>query len=141
MQITILDWAVVFASIVIGAIGLVAARKVKDTQDYFLGKRSFGKLLMIGQSFGVGTHADMTVSMAGAVYSIGFSAIWSQWKNLFATPFFWLVAPIFRRLRRTTVAESVEDRYGSWMGGIYTLFALSFFVLGFASMLLLPADG
>ena len=135
MQITILDWAVVFAYfIVIGAIGLVAARKVKDTQDYFLGKRSFGKLLMIGQSFGVGTHADMPVSMAGAVYSIGFSAIWYQWKNLFATPFFWLVAPIFRRLRRTTVAESVEDRYGSWMGGIYTLFALSFFVLGFASM-------
>jgi Na+/proline symporter len=136
MQIAILDWAVVLAYfILIGVIGLLAARKVKDTQDYFLGKRSFGKLLMIGQSFGVGTHADMPVSMTGAVYSIGFSAIWYQWKNLFATPFFWLVAPIFRRLRRTTVAESVEDRYGTWMGGIYTFFAIVFFVLGFASML------
>ncbi len=70
---------------------------------------------MIGQSFGVGTHAEMPVALAGAVYSVGASAIWYQWKNLFITPFYWIMAPVFRRIRRTTMAEFTEDRYGSWM--------------------------
>ena len=68
---------------------------------------------MIGQSFGVGTHAEMPVALAGAVYSVGASAIWFQLKNLFITPFYWIMAPIFRRIRRTTMAEFMSDRYGS----------------------------
>ncbi len=100
---------------------------MKDTDHYFLGKRRFGKWLMMGQSFGIGTHAEMPVSLAGAVYSVGASGIWYQWKNLFATPFYWIMAPVFRRMRRTTLAEVMEDRYGAWMGGIYTIFALCLF--------------
>ena len=108
---------------------------MKSTGDYFLGNRNFGKWIMIGQSFSVGTHAEMPVSLAGAVQGIGVSAIWFQWKNLFATPFYWLIAPLFRRIRRTTSAEMVEDRYGPWMGAIYTVFALCFFTVNGASML------
>jgi Na+/proline symporter len=114
---------------------LVASRGVKNTGNYFLGGRRFGKWVMIAQSFGTGTHAEMPVSLAGIVYSSGLSGIWFQWKNLFATPFYWLLAPIYRRYRRTTVAEVVEDRYGPWMGGIYTVFALGFFGIIMASML------
>jgi Na+/proline symporter len=69
------------------------------------------------------------------VYTSGASAIWFQWKNLFITPFYWLMAPVFRRLRRTTMAEFTEDRYGSWMGGIYVLFAVSYLVINTGSML------
>jgi Na+/proline symporter len=119
----------------IAVVGLIAGRHVKDTEHYFMGKRKFGKWLMIGQSFGTGTHADMPVSLAGAVYSLGFSAIWYQWKNMFATPFYWLIAPLFRRIRRTTMAEAIEDRYGPWMGAIYTAFALAFLTISSASML------
>ena len=90
---------------------------------------------MIGQSFGVGTHAEMPVALAGAVYSVGASAIWFQWKNLFITPFYWLMAPVFRRIRRTTMAEFTEDRYGSWMAAIYIVFALCFFIINTGSML------
>ena len=90
---------------------------------------------MIGQSFGVGTHAEMPVALAGAVYSVGASAIWYQWKNLFITPFYWLMAPVFRRIRRTTMAEFTEDRYGSWMAAIYIVFALCFFIINTGSML------
>lgn len=64
---------------------------------------------MMAQSFGVGTHADIPVSLAGAVYQQGVSAIWHQWKNLFAMPFYWIMAPVFRRVRRTTTAEMMED--------------------------------
>ncbi len=131
-----LDWVIVVTYLVsLVAMGIVASRRVKDTKNYFLGKRHFGKLIMIAQTFGVGTHAEMPVSLAGATYSFGISAIWYQWKNLFATPFYWIMAPIFRRVRRTTTAEMIEDRYGAGMSGLYTLFAFAFFIIGMASML------
>ena len=136
MQITTIDWVILIGyMIIIAAIGLLAGLRVKDSHHYFLGARRFGKWLMIGQSFGIGTHAEMPVSLAGAVYTTGMSGIWFHWKNLFATPFYWVMAPVFRRIRRTTIAELTEDRYGIWMGGVYTVFALSFFTLNTASML------
>jgi Na+/proline symporter len=136
VAITRLDWAVLVAYlIIITAIGLAAGYKVRKSGDYFLGGRKFGPWLMIGQSFGVGTHAEMPVALAGAVYSFGASGIWFQWKNLFVTPFYWLMAPFFRRIRRTTMAEFTEDRYGPWMGAIYIVFALCFFIINTGSML------
>ena len=136
MKIEAIDWVIIGIYLVaLITIGVVAARKVKDTSHYFLGGRRFGKLLMIAQSFGVGTHADMPVSLAGAVYTTGISAIWYQWKNLFAMPFYWIMAPVLRRVRRTTVAEMMEDRFGAGMSGLYIVFAFIFFVINIASIL------
>jgi len=136
MNIAFLDWVVLVAYLlVITAIGLVVGYRVRHSGDYFLGGRKFGPWLMIGQSFGVGTHAEMPVALAGAVYSVGASAIWYQWKNLFITPFYWLMAPVFRRIRRTTMAEFTDDRYGSGMAAIYIVFALCFFIINTGSML------
>ena len=136
IQLHTLDWiviAVYFVGIV--AVGLYVARGVKVTEDYFLGKRGFSVWLIIGQAFGVGTHAEMPVSLAGAVYQSGYSAIWYQWKNLFITPFYWILGPMFRRLGRTTIGEVYEDRYGNFMGGVYTVFALAFFTFSMGAML------
>jgi Na+/proline symporter len=136
MNIAPLDWLVLGAYLVtITAIGLVVGYRVRKTGEYFLGERRFGPWLMMGQSFGVGTHAEMPVALAGAVYSLGASAIWFQWKNLFITPFYWIMAPVFRRVRRTTMAEFTEDRYGPWMGAIYIVFAVCFLVINTGSML------
>lgn len=136
MQIGILDWLVIGCYLAaLMAVGIVASLKVKDTAQYFLGKRRFGKLLMVAQTFGVGTHTEMPVSLAGAVYSMGISAIWYQWKNLFALPFYWVMAPIFRRVRRTTSAEVMEDRFGPALGGLYSIFAYIFFIINIASIL------
>ena len=136
MSLTSLDWAVITVYfVVITAIGLYVGARVRKTGEYFLGQRKFGPWLMIGQSFGVGTHAEMPVALAGAVYTSGASAIWFQWKNLFITPFYWLMAPVFRRIRRTTMAEFTEDRYGSWMSAIYVVFAVCYLVINMGSML------
>jgi Na+/proline symporter len=130
MTITTLDWAVLIGYLIaITAIGLVAGRRVHRSNEYFLGARRFGPWVMISQSFTVGTHAEMPVALAGAVYGIGASAIWYQWKNLFITPVYWVMAPVFRRIRRTTMAEFMEDRYGSFMGAVYVVFAVCFFVI------------
>ena len=136
MSLATLDWLVLIAYLVIiTAIGLIVGYRVRQSGEYFLGERRFGPWLMVGQSFGVGTHAEMPVALAGAVYSVGASAIWYQWKNLFITPFYWIMAPVFRRIRRTTMAEFTEDRYGSWMGGIYIVFAVCYLVINTGSML------
>jgi len=90
---------------------------------------------MIGQAFGVGTHAEMPVAQTGATFSNGFATIWYQWKNMLITPFYWLIAPFYRRSERTTVGEIVEDRYGSSMGLVYTIFAILFFVFNMGVML------
>jgi Na+/proline symporter len=136
MSLTGLDWAVIIVYfVVITAIGLYVGARVNKTGEFFLGQRKFGPWLMVGQSFGVGTHAEMPVALAGAVYTSGASAIWFQWKNLFITPFYWLMAPVFRRIRRTTMAEFTEDRYGSWMSVIYVVFAVCFLVINMGSML------
>jgi Na+/proline symporter len=136
LQLQTIDWVVLVGYLIITAlVGIIAGRQVKGTESYFLGNRGFNRWLMMGQSFGIGTHAEMPVSLAGAVYSSGVSGIWFQWKNLFATPFYWLIAPLFRRMRRTTIGEVVEDRYGPAMGVIYTGFALIYFTINMASML------
>jgi Na+/proline symporter len=138
MTITLhwLDWLMIAAYLaLIVTVGLVVARRVKATEDYFLGRRSFGWWLILGQSFGVGTQAEMPVSLTGAVYRSGYSAIWYQWKNLFITPFYWLLGPIFRRFRRTTIGEVYEDRYGSFMGAVYTAFALAYIIFNMGTML------
>ncbi|MBG99397.1 MAG: hypothetical protein CMN58_03495 [Solibacterales bacterium] len=131
-----LDWVVIaayFAGIV--SVGLFVSRRVNKTEHYFLGNRGFSVWLILGQAFGVGTHAEMPVSLAGAVFQSGYSAIWYQWKNLFITPFYWLLGPLFRRMRRTTLGEVYEDRYGKSMGVIYTFFALAFFSFNMGAML------
>jgi len=131
-----LDWAVIAGYfILIMIIGVIAARRVKRTDDYFLGHRSFSVWLVIGQAFGTGTHAEMPVSLAGKVYSSGYAGIWYQWKNLFITPFYWILAPLFRRFRRTTTGEVYEDRYGNFMGMVYAIFALAYFVFNLGAML------
>jgi Na+/proline symporter len=136
MTIAPLDWAVLIGYfVVIAGIGLIVGYRVRRSADYFLGGRRFGPWVMIAQSFSVGTHAEMPVALAGAVYTTGASAIWYQWKNLFITPMYWIMAPVFRRIRRTTMAEFTEDRYGRWMGAIYIVFAVCFFLIETGSLL------
>jgi Na+/proline symporter len=115
--------------------GLWMSRKARSSDAWFRGERKFKWYIMIGQAFGVGTHAEMPVAQTGATFSQGFATIWYQWKNMLITPFYWLIAPFYRRSERTTVGEIIEDRYGSRMGLVYSIFAISFFVFNMGVML------
>ncbi len=130
------DYVVLFSYFIsITAFGVWMARKTKTSDAYFRGERKFKWYIMIGQAFGVGTHAEMPVAQTGVTFSQGFATIWYQWKNMLITPFYWLIAPFYRRSERTTVGEIIEDRYGSRMGLVYSLFAVSFFVFNMGVML------
>lgn len=116
--------------------GLWVARKIKNTGDYFMGGRSFGKTFMIMHAFGTGTHTDQAVTVAGASYKLGMAGIWYQWLYLFATPFYWLIAPIWRRLRYLTIADFFEDRFSNSLGYFYALYGLLYFAIQIGIMLL-----
>ncbi|NND08771.1 MAG: sodium:solute symporter family protein [Saprospiraceae bacterium] len=119
----------------ITAYGLWISRNTRSSDGYFRGGRKLKWWTMMGQAFGTGTHAEMPVIQAGASFQGGFGTIWYQWKNLLITPFYWLLAPWYRRSERTTVAEMVRDRYGTRMGLLYTIFAILFFVFIMGVML------
>ncbi len=130
---------IVFYFVVIIGYGLWLTRKIKNSDSYFRGERKFGWWIMMGQAFGTGTHAENFVAQTGASFHLGFAAIWYQWKNMIITPFYWLIAPWYRRSERTTVGEIIEDRYGTKMGLFYAIFAILFFI--FAQGVMLKGGG
>lgn len=119
----------------ITAYGLWISRRTRTSDGYFLGGRKLRWWTMMGQAFGSGTHAEMPVAQAGASFAGGFATIWYQWKNMLITPFYWLIAPWYRRSERTTIGEMVTDRYGQRMGLLYAIFAIAFFVFVMGAML------
>jgi Na+/proline symporter len=133
---TTLDGIVLLAYFAgITAFGLWMGRRVKSSSGYFLGDRKLSWWIMVGQAFGTGTHAEQPVAQTGATFQLGFATIWYQWKNMLITPFYWLLAPWYRRSRRTTVGEMIEDRYGRGLALLYTFFAIAYFVFNQGAML------
>lgn len=125
-----LDLAVIITYLTgITAFGLYVSRRVKDTEGFFMGNRRFGKALMIAQALTTGTRADYAIGVVSASYEIGMAGIWYQWMYIFSTPFFWLLSPIFRRVRYTTTADFFEERFSKSLGFVYSLFALYLFIL------------
>jgi Na+/proline symporter len=104
--------------IVITLIGVWSARKLKNSNDFFM-PRKFGKLMMLMFSFGTGTHPDQAVSVASKSFTNGLSGIWYQWLWLPVTPFYWLIAPIFRRFRAVTTADVFEARFDGSVAALY----------------------
>ena len=120
----VIDWIVIVVYLLgITAIGLSAYTRIKSSTDYFMGGRRFGKVFMSFFAFGAGTHTDQAVGVASKTYTSGLSAIWYQWLWLFCTPFYWLIAPLLRRLRALTMAQFFEVRYGVGMAVFYSIVA------------------
>ena len=130
LGLAIEDWLVVLAYVVtIVLLGWRAKRKVKTSGDYFMAGRRGNKVKMIANALGAGTHTDQAIAVAGAAYKIGLAGIWYQWVYLFVTPFFWLLSPIYRRLRYVTIADFYEERFGSRLAVAYTVMAMLYFAM------------
>lgn len=132
-----LDYAVLglYFAFVTG-IGLSAIRRIKTQEDYFLGGRGFGKLLQTFAAFGSGTGSGDPVNAARTIFTGGASGMWSVMYWLFMTPFYWITAVWYRRMRHVTLGDWFVERYESpRLGAAYATFGVVFFVV-FTSMLL-----
>ena len=114
------DWmALALYFLLILVIGLWTSRKILNSSDFFLGGRRFGKVMMIFFSFGAGTSGNDAVGVSAKSYTSGLSGIWYQWLWLFCTPFYWLIAPAFRRMRALTTGDFFEQRYNGSVASLY----------------------
>jgi len=117
-------------------LGLYQAHKIKNTGDFFAGGRTFNKFLMMMHSLGTGTHADDPVGVVGASFKYGLAGIWYTFVYLFVTPFYWLMAPLFRRSRFLTTADFFEARFGSALGTLYAVWGTLIFAVNMGTLLI-----
>lgn len=132
----LIDWLVVIVyMIAMAALGIYQSRKVKSAGDFFAGGRSFNKWFMITHSLGTGTHADDPVGVAGAAYQRGISGIWYTYAYLFLTPFYWIIAPFFRRSRYLTTADFFDARFSKNLGLLYAIMGVLTFSVNTGTLL------
>ena len=137
---TALDYVVLalyFAAMTL--IGVLSMLKVKKQEDFFLGSRTFGKVLQTFAAFGAGTGSYDPVAVGRTTVTSGLSGIWSVLLWLFVTPFYWFTAVWYRRMRHITMGDWFVERYRSkGMGAAYMLFGLAFYMaylgLGFTAI-------
>lgn len=119
------DWvvlAIYFVAILI--IGLWSATKVKDAADYFMGGRRFGKIFMMFFAFGSGTSSDQAITVVAGTWRTGLAGIWWQFLWLPATPFYWIIAPILRRIRALTTADFFGTRFSPATAVLYSVYGI-----------------
>lgn len=119
------DWVVLAAYfVVILGIGIWSISKVKDMADFFMGGRRFGKVFMMFFAFGAGTSSEQAIGVVAGTWRVGLAGIWWQFLWLWATPFYWIVAPIMRRMRALTTADFFESRYNTATATLYSLYGI-----------------
>ncbi|MGI9427656.1 MAG: sodium:solute symporter family protein, partial [Bythopirellula sp.] len=132
----VLDYVVLIGYFMLMAIiGFICMRKVHGQDDFFLGGRGFGKLLQTFAAFGAGTGSGDPVNTGRTTFTSGMSGMWSVMYWLFVTPFYWITAIWYRRMRHTTLGDWFTERYESRrLGAAYAVFGL-FFMLTYGSMM------
>ena len=126
--------AVYFAAMIL--MGWLARRRIHDQNSYLLGDRAFNLWYMVMHSFGAGTNPGDVAGVVSKSVGRGASGVWVSWMWLFGTPFYWVIAPIVRRLRAMTMADYFEQRYGGYSSVLYVLLATLGMVMCLASVLL-----
>ncbi len=110
----ILDLIIIVGFLIgILALGWWASRSVKEEKDFYLGGRSFGKLLQFFLNFGNMTDSSGAPTTSAEVFRQGAGGIWIALQTLFITPFFWFSTVWYRRARVTTMADLVTERLNS----------------------------
>lgn len=119
--------------------GWWSRRGIHDQEGYLLGNRRFGVWMMVMHAFGAGTNPGDVAGVVSKTVSGGASGIWVSWMWLFGTPFYWLIAPVVRRMRCLTLADFFQERFGKSASALYILVATAGMIVCLASVLLATA--
>jgi len=128
----VIDWLVLLLYFVgMIYIGRWANRKIKNTQDFFQGGRSFGKILFAFLNFGNITNADQATGVSREIYRQGLSGLWFQNLVLFITPFYWFSSVLTRRARYLAPGDIYNHRFESkFLGGLFAVYILLVAIYG-----------
>jgi len=103
--------------------GWWSKRGIRSQEGYLLGNRRFGAPMMVMHAFGAGTHPGNVAGVMSQAVVSGASSIWVSWMWMFGTPFYWLIAPIVRRMRCLTMADFFRERFGRAASVLYIIVA------------------
>lgn len=103
--------------------GWWSKRGIHNQEGYLLGNRQFGWPMMVMHAFGAGTHPGNVAGVMSQGVVSGASGIWVSWMWLFGTPFYWIIAPIIRRMRCLTMADFFRERFGRSASVLYIIVA------------------
>ena len=131
----------IWITLVVYVIGMLImgwwSRRGTHTQEgYLLGNRQFGTGMMVMHAFGAGTNPGDAAGVISKTVSSGASGIWVSWMWMFGTPFYWIIAPVIRRMRCLTVADYFQERFGKAASALYVIVATVGMVVCLASVLL-----
>jgi Na+/proline symporter len=116
--------------------GWWSKRGIHNQEGYLLGNRQFGWPMMVMHAFGAGTHPGNVAGVMSQAVVSGASSIWVSWMWLFGTPFYWIIAPIVRRMRCLTMADFFQQRFGKPASILYIIVAAVGMVVFLAGVLL-----
>ena len=117
-------------------LGWWSKREAKSRDGFLLGRRQFGIPMMMMHAFGAGTHPGDVAGVMSKTVSSGASGIWVSWMWMFGTPFYWIIAPIVRRMRCLTMADYFEERFSRPASVLYIVVATVGMTIATASVLL-----
>jgi len=116
--------------------GWWSKRGIHNQEGYLLGNRRFGWLMMVMHAFGAGTHPGNVAGVMSQGVVSGASGIWVSWMWLFGTPFYWIIAPIIRRMRCLTMADFFRERFGRSASVLYIIVAAVGMIVFLAGVML-----
>ncbi len=116
--------------------GWWSRRGIHNQEGYLLGNRQFGWPMMVMHAFGAGTHPGNVAGVMSQGVVSGASGIWVSWMWLFGTPFYWIIAPIVRRMRCLTMADFFRERFGSSASVLYIIVATMGMIVFLAGVML-----
>ncbi|MFZ2145644.1 MAG: sodium:solute symporter family protein [Sedimentisphaerales bacterium] len=116
--------------------GWWSKRGIQSQEGYLLGNRRFGWPMMVMHAFGAGTHPGNVAGVMSQGVVSGASGIWVSWMWLFGTPFYWIIAPIIRRMRCLTMADFFRERFGKAASVLYIIVAAAGMIVFLAGVLL-----
>lgn len=97
-------------------VGLVVVRKVKDMDDYYLGGRSFGPLVLMATVCATIIGGSGLMGRAGVAYSSGFKAIMTALPYLFGmfifSGFAGRISAVGTTFNITSIPDLFERRFG-----------------------------
>ena len=128
-----IDWLII-AVFLIGmvVVGAVLSKRIHDETDFFMGGRRYGKTFMIFFSFASATSSEEAVSVTAGTWRAGLAGIWWAFLWLWCTPFYWIVAPVLRRMRAITTSDFFTARYDRKTATLYSVYGILILIASMA---------
>ena len=133
---TITDWIILAGfSVVMVVLTVVALIRTRSPEEYFTGGRRSWFFTTMLFAFGSGTSSDSPSSVMASAWRNGLAGLWWQFLWLPVTPFYWIIAPLLRRLRAVTTADFFAMRFGPSTAALYAVYGIVIAIVLMAGVL------